>query len=134
MNTVCLLGRLAQEPELKQTPSGTAVLTMRLAVNRNFKNRQGGYDADFINCVAWRKTAEFIYGHFGKGDSIAVVGAIQTRNYKDKQGADRTAFEVVVDSAFFTGEKKERREPNDYYSTARFDEPEIDANAGDLPF
>ena len=78
MNKAVLVGRLTREPELKTTGSGTSVCSFTLAVQRRFKNAEGEYEADFINCVAWRGTAEFIYKHFGKGSQIGITGSIQT--------------------------------------------------------
>ena len=106
MNKAILMGRCTADPELRTTANGVSVATFSLAVNRRFRNAQGEYDADFINCVAWRNTAEFIAKYFTKGKQIAVVGSIQTRKYEDRQGNKRTATEVVVDEAHFCGESK----------------------------
>ena len=114
MNTVVLMGRLTKNPELRQTQSGTDVTQFTIAVNRRYKDANGEYPTDFINCVAWRQTAGFISKYFAKGAMIAVTGTLQTRKYTDKQGAERTATEVVVDNAEFTGEKKERDIFDDY--------------------
>lgn len=114
MNTVVLMGRLTKNPELRQTQSGTDVTQFTIAVNRRYKDANGEYPTDFINCVAWRQTAGFISKYFAKGAMIAVAGTLQTRKYTDKQGAERTATEVVVDNAEFTGEKKERDIFDDY--------------------
>ena len=114
MNTVILMGRLTKNPELRQTQSGTDVTQFTIAVNRRYKDGSGEYPTDFINCVAWRQTAGFISKYFAKGAMIAVTGTLQTRKYTDKQGAERTATEVVVDNAEFTGEKKERDIFDDY--------------------
>ena len=114
MNTVILMGRLTKNPELRQTQSGTDVTQFTIAVNRRYKDGSGEYPTDFINCVAWRRTAEFIAKYFAKGAMIAVTGTLQTRKYTDNQGAERTATEVVVDNAEFTGEKKERDIFDDY--------------------
>lgn len=96
MNKVILTGRLTHSPELKRTNSGTSVVQFSVAVRRNFKNADGEYDTDFINCVAWRQTAELIAKYFAKGDGITVSGAIQTRTYTAKDGSERKAVEVVV--------------------------------------
>ena len=114
MNTVVLMGRLTKNPELRQTQSGTDVTQFTIAVNRRYKDANGEYPTDFINCVAWRQTAGFISKYFAKGAMIAVTGTLQTRKYTDKQGAERMATEVVVDNAEFTGEKKERDIFDDY--------------------
>lgn len=82
MNKAILVGRLTRDAELRTTGSGTSVCSFTLAVNRRFKNADGNYDADFINCVAWRAQAEFISKHFKKGDMFGVVGNLQTRIYE----------------------------------------------------
>ena len=105
INNVALMGRLTAAPELKQTPSGASVTAFCIAVDRRFQQKEGERQADFINCVAWRNTAEFITKYFGKGDMIAVTGEIQTRKYQDKSGNNRVAFEVVIDNASFCGGK-----------------------------
>lgn len=107
MNNVCLMGRLTAAPELKQTPNGTPVASFSIAVNRPFKNPDGSQQTDFINCVAWRQTAEFICRYFGKGQMIGLNGSIQTRTYTDKEtGKNRAAVEVVVNNAYFAGSAK----------------------------
>ena len=102
INTVALMGRLTADPELKHTSNGYAVVSFCVAVNRRFKDQQ----ADFINCIAWRQTAEFICKYFGKGQTIALEGSIQTRNYTDRDGNKRNATEVLVENASFCESKK----------------------------
>ena len=102
INTVALMGRLTADPELKHTPNGVAVVSFCIAVNRRFKDQQ----ADFINCVAWRQTAEFICKYFGKGQMIALEGSIQTRNYTDRDGNKRNATEVLAENVSFCESKK----------------------------
>lgn len=104
LNTCILMGRLTADPELRTTQSGKSVASFTLAVERDFQ-RDGEKDADFINVVAWGKTAEFIKKWFSKGRMLAVVGRIQTRTYTDKDGNKRKAVEVVADKVSFTGEK-----------------------------
>lgn len=104
MNKVILMGRLAREPELRSTPNGVSVCTFTLAVSRRFKNANGEYEADFINCVAWRQTAEFISKNFAKGRMLGVAGSLQTRSY-EKDGQKRYVTEVSVDEAYFAGDK-----------------------------
>lgn len=104
MNTVNLLGRLTDDPEVKVTQSGASVLSFRIAVNRPAaKDKER--EADFINCVAWRSTAEFINKYFVKGSQIAVTGTLRTRQYTDGRHSDVThyATEVQVKEAFFAG-------------------------------
>ena len=88
MNKVILMGRLTADPELKQSQNGTSVCRFTIAVNRRFKNAQGGYDADFLNCTAWKQTAEFICRYFKKGQMIAVEGALRTSSYQDRNHPD----------------------------------------------
>lgn len=103
-NKAILVGRLTANPELKKTPNGVSVVSFSLAVDRSYQTN-GERQTDFINCVAWRNTAEFISKYFSKGKILGVDGSIQTRNYEDKNGNKRTAVEVVVDNAFFTESK-----------------------------
>lgn len=105
LNNVVLMGRLTAAPELRTTPNGTSVTAFSIAVERNYKPQGGERETDFINCVAWRGTADFISTYFNKGDMIAVTGAIQVRNYTDKNGNKRTAFEVIINEASFCGGK-----------------------------
>lgn len=91
MNKVLLIGRLCADPELRMTNNGKSVTTFALAVNR-----QGGKETDFLDCVAWEKTADFICKYFAKGNPIVIEGAIQTRNYNDKDGNKRKATEITV--------------------------------------
>ena len=105
LNRVILMGRLTADPELKQTPNGISVTSFSLAVDRNFTSRGAERQTDFINCVAWRQTAEFISRYFAKGRMIAVEGSLQVRNYVDKNENKRQAVEVVVDQAYFADSK-----------------------------
>ena len=104
MNKALLVGRLTREPELKTTGSGTSVCTFSLAVQRKYKNDDGEYEADFINCVAWRSQAEFLAKFFNKGSIVGIVGSIQTRNY-EKDGQRIYITEVVADEVEFVGSK-----------------------------
>ena len=106
LNKVILGGRLTADVELKTTPSGVSVCTFSLAVNRKY-SKEGEQAADFINCVAWRTTAEFISKYFRKGNSICIMGNIQTRSYTDKDGIKRNVTEVIVDEAMFVDSKSE---------------------------
>lgn len=105
LNNVTLMGRLVADPELKTTQNGTSVVSFRLAVERNYAPQGQERQADFIPCVAWRQTAEFIGRYFTKGRMIAVEGSLQSRNYEDKNGQKRTAYEVIVDQAYFADSK-----------------------------
>ena len=104
LNKVILGGRLTADPELKQTPSGVSVISFTVAVNRRFGSKNGEQNetqADFINCVAWRQTAEFISKYFRKGSSICVLGSLQVRSWQDNQGQKRYVTEVVADEVSF---------------------------------
>ncbi len=98
LNKVILIGRVANDPELKYTPSGVAVSTFRVAVNRPFTNAQGEREADFIDVVAWRQAAEFAANYLGKGRLVAVEGRLQVRSYQAQDGSRRRVSEVVIDN------------------------------------
>ncbi|MGO3711048.1 single-stranded DNA-binding protein [Vagococcus salmoninarum] len=98
INNVVLVGRLTKNPDLRYTSSGSAVATFTLAVNRSFTNQSGDREADFINCVIWRKPAETLANYTRKGSLIGVVGRIQTRNYENQQGQRVYVTEVVCDN------------------------------------
>lgn len=106
LNKVILGGRLTSDPELKETQSGVSVCSFSIAVNRKVAKDQE-QKADFINCTAWRNTAEFIHRYFRKGSSLCIVGNIQTRSWDDKNGNKRYATEVVVDEAMFVDSKND---------------------------
>lgn len=129
LNKVILTGRMTAKPELKTTTSGISVTSFSLAVQRNFKNGNGEYEADFLNCVAWRNQAEFITKYFDKGQLITVVGSLTSRRYEDNSGNKRTAFEVVVDEAMFA-ESKAQGDNKTSNSNMQFEEIEEEG----LPF
>jgi single-strand DNA-binding protein len=106
LNKVILCGRLTADVELKQTPSGLAVCTFALAINRKTAKDQP-QKADFVKCVAWRQTAEFISRYFKKGSSLCITGSIQTRCWKDDNGYARDATEILVEEAMFVDSKNE---------------------------
>jgi single-strand DNA-binding protein len=107
LNTVIIEGRLTKDPELKTTPNGISVSTFAVAVARDYKNANGEYDSDFFECVAWRNNAERISKYFHKGDGVGIVGRLQTRTYKDKNGVNRKAIEIIAESIHFpVGSKK----------------------------
>lgn len=106
LNKTILGGRLTSDVELKQTPSGVAVCSFSIAVNRK-QSKDKEQVTDFINCVAWRERAEFISKYFKKGSSICIVGQIQTRTWTDNSGNKKYATEVVVDETFFVDSKSE---------------------------
>lgn len=115
MNNVILMGRLTADPELRQTQSGISCCRFTVAVNRKFKNKDTDqYEADFISCVAWRQTAEFVSRYFSKGSMICVSGSLRTGSYQDKNHSDVTHYttDVMVDGVEFTGEKKQQGTSN----------------------
>uniref|UniRef100_UPI003F490B04 single-stranded DNA-binding protein n=1 Tax=Bacillus multifaciens TaxID=3068506 RepID=UPI003F490B04 len=101
MNRVILIGRLTKDPDLRYTPNGVAVATFTLAVNRTFTNQQGERDADFINCVVWRKPAENVANYLKKGSLAGVDGRIQTRNYEGQDGKRVYVTEVIAEYVQF---------------------------------
>ena len=107
MNKVILMGRLTRDVEMRQTPNGVSLARFSIAVNRRFAGKDAQQQADFINCVAWRQTGEFIARYFQKGSMIAVVGSIQSRSWDGNDGKKQYATEVVVDEAYFTGSRAE---------------------------
>lgn len=119
LNRVILMGRLVSDPELKTTTSGISVTSFRIAVDRSYVKAGAERQADFIDIVAWRNTAEFVCRNFGKGSLIAVDGQLQSRQYQAKDGTNRTAIEVVADNVSFTGERRDTNaysQPRDNYS------------------
>lgn len=105
VNCVVLMGRLVRDPELKTTPTGVSVTSFRIAVDRDFVKAGEERQADFIDIVAWRQSAEFVCKFFRKGSMIAVQGSLQSRSYEDKNGNKRTAYEVIADKVNFCGSK-----------------------------
>lgn len=106
MNKVFLMGRLTADPEMRQTPTGVAVTTFTIAVNRRFA-KDGQTQSDFIRCTAWRQQAEFICKYFKKGSMICVIGNIQTRSWDGQDGKKQYSTDVIVDEVYFTGSKAE---------------------------
>lgn len=107
LNCAVIMGRLVADPELRTTTTGLSVISFRVAVDRAYAKQGEERQADFIDVVAWRQTAEFVSRYFRKGSMIAVQGSIQTRGYEDKNGNKRTAVEIVADSVSFCGSKAE---------------------------
>ncbi|KHD84987.1 single-stranded DNA-binding protein [Heyndrickxia ginsengihumi] len=117
MNRVVLVGRLTKDPDLRYTPNGVPVATFTLAVNRTFSNQQGERQADFINCVVWRKQAENVANFLKKGSLAGVDGRIQTRNYEGQDGRRVYVTEVVAESVQFLEPRNanQDRGGNDFY-------------------
>lgn len=155
INNLTLVGRLTKDPDLKYTGNGTAVATFTLAVNRNFTNQSGEREADFINCVIWRKSAETLANYAKKGVLIGVTGRIQTRSYDNQQGQKVYVTEVIADNFQLLESKKadssqntqgsgvSNSQTNNYTrnlqnsnsaSSDQFGNSSIDISDDDLPF
>lgn len=106
LNKVIIMGRLTRDPELKSTPSGTALCNFSVAVDRKFVKQGEERQTDFINCVAWSNQAEFVSKWFAKGRMINVVGRVQTRSWDDAEGKKRYATDIVAEEVNFCGDKK----------------------------
>ena len=107
LNVVAIMGRLVADPELRTTPAGYSVCSFRIACDRSYVQQGQQRQADFIDVVAWRQQADFVSKYFQKGSMIAVEGSLQTRNYQDKNGNNRTAVEVVANNISFAGAKRQ---------------------------
>lgn len=105
LNHIVIMGRLTRDPEMRKTGSGVAVANFTVAVDRDFSGQDGQKETDFIDCVAWRKTAEFVQKYFSKGKMIAVSGRLQVRSWTDKDGNKRRTAEIQADNIYF-GESK----------------------------
>ena len=123
------MGRITQDLEVKQTPSGVSVLSFTVAVQRSFARQGEERQTDFINCVAWRQQAEFIGKYFRKGRMIAIEGNLRTRTYDDKNGSKHYVTEVYVDNVSFTGEKAENENQN---SSVQPSQPNNTSSSDDL--
>jgi len=140
MNIAVLMGRMTSTPELKTTPNGVSVTSFSIAVDRGYGDNK---QTDFINLVAWRQTAEFVCKYFTKGSRIAIEGSIQTRKYQDRDGNNRTAFEVVANNVHFVDSKKDGKpsvdvnpdsDPLKDFASKNSDFIEVNGSNEDLPF
>ena len=113
LNKAILMGRLVADPELRRTPNNNSVTSFTLAVNRSFTRQGEQPQTDFIDIVAWGKTAEFVSRYFVKGQQVAVAGRIQTRMWEDKQGTKRKSVEVVAEEVHFAESKRDSQSRND---------------------
>lgn len=151
LNHIIIMGRMVRDPELRSTQSGTSVCSFTLACDRDFKSKDGGdKETDFIDCVAWRSTAEFVSKYFTKGRMMAVEGRLQLRDWVDKEKNKRRSAEIQVSSAYFADSKSKEQEPPevthgaaDGFPTGGFPEGPLpkgfdpfagDGDDGDLPF
>lgn len=132
MNNVNLMGRLTADPELRTTQSGLTVTRFAIAVKRKY-SKEGQQDTDFINCIAWRHTAEFISKYFHKGNMIALSGSIQTGSY-EKDGKKVYITNILVDDVYFTGEKNTANAQQNQQINSGFDNFMPTAQIDDLPF
>ena len=135
LNKIVIMGRMTKNPELRRTQTGTPVTTFSLAVDRDFKDKSGERETDFIECVAWRGTAEFVAKYFGKGRMAVVEGKLQLRSWTDKDGNKRKTAEVQADNVYF-GDSKREETGGSYgnYGRADVEYAEIEDDDGDLPF
>lgn len=132
LNHITLMGRLTRDPELRRTGSGIAVASFTLAVDQDYKSQNGERGVDFINIVAWRGTAEFAEKYFEKGQMAVISGRLSTRNYEDKNGNKRTAYEVVASNIYFCGSKSNAGNSETDAAPQTFD-PFMDDDS-DIPF
>lgn len=146
LNKVIVMGRFVQNPELKYTPSNVPVVSFTVAVNRDYKDQNGQYPTDFLDCVAWRNTAEFVSRYFQKGSLCVVEGSLQARMWEDKNGSKRKTVEISVSNVHFAESKRSSQEGGNYApnydvpaapSFEQFDSQDDFAEVGDddeLPF
>lgn len=141
LNHITIMGRLTRDPELRRTGSGTAVASFTLAVDRDFGPKDGGEkETDFIDCVAWRQTGEFVSKYFSKGRMAVVSGRLQIRSWTDKDGNKRRTAEVVADNVYFGDSKREESSGNSYSGATAYpaapaqDFAMLDDDDSTLPF
>ncbi len=139
LNKVFIMGRLTKNPELRRTNSGTAVTSFTLAVDRDFKNADGTKETDFVDCVAWRSTAEFAAKYFTKGRMAVVEGRLQMREWQDKDGNKRRNAEVIADNVYFGDSRSDNASGGHQAAKAPVDVDaedfaEVEDDDSDLPF
>lgn len=137
MNKVLLTGNVVRDPEHRATKDGTSVCNFTIAINRKYKDSTGTYPSDYINCVAWKNTADFVHKYFQKGSPIEVEGNLQTRNFEDSKGIKRYVTEVYVEQVGFNGRRLREDVPENKTAEELFGDElaefkPIDDN--DLPF
>ena len=141
LNTIAIMGRMTRDPELRRTGSGTAVASFTLAVDRDFGKEEK--ETDFIECVAWKNTAEFVSKYFSKGRMAVVSGRLQVRKWQNKDGENRYSTEVVAENVYFGDSKKEASGGNSYGQQGGYTAPanppaqdfeQIDDDDAQLPF
>ena len=140
LNTVVLMGRLSDKPELRKTPNDISVTNFTIAIDKGFAKPGQERQTSWIDCVAWRQTADFITTYFDKGSMIAITGSLQTRTYTDKNGSNRKAVDVVVDTASFCGSKRDgggaapSNAPGNAPEAGNFGAPQSFSNGADSDF
>lgn len=138
LNVIAIMGRLSRDPELRQTTTGKNVASFTIACSRGRKDANGKDLVDWIPVVAWEHTAEFVCKYFEKGSLIAIDGRLQSRNYKDRDGNNRTAIEIVANNANFAGSKSTGGGSNSVPAGNSYNEPTVQydeiEDEGDLPF
>lgn len=143
LNVVAIMGRLVADPQMRQTPAGKKVCAFRIAVDRGYRDQNGQRQADFLDIVAWEQRAEFVCTYFQKGSLIAVSGRLESRNWTDKNGQNRTRVEIVANNTEFAGGKNESKtqnpQPGGYsavpdYGAAGNDDFAVIEDNDDLPF
>ena len=132
LNKIMIQGRLTAEPELRRTQSGKAVASFTVACEQDFKGSDGTKKTDFINCVAWGNTGEFVSNYFHKGDMIILSGRLTNRDWTDKDGNKRRTAEIVVEGSYFGGGKKTAESANNGVRPGVFGDAEIPES--ELPF
>ncbi len=142
LNRITIMGRLTRDPELRRTQSGVSVCSLTVAVDRDFKSQSGEKQTDFIDVVAWRQTGEFISNYFQKGSMIIVDGSLQSRKWQDKQGQNRTSWEVIANNVYFGESKRSGGDAGNYAPAPSAEDYAAPASGGfaeieedgDLPF
>ena len=137
LNHITAAGRLTKDPELRRTQNGVAVASFTIACDRDIKDASGNKQTDFIDCVAWRNTAEFVDKYFTRGRMVIVSGRLQMREWTDKSGAKRKNAEILAENVYFAdsnraAENAEKNETKEAAQTVDFDQVEIDDD--ELPF
>ena len=135
MNKVILVGNLTRDPELTETPNGTAVCRFAIAVSRDYANSEGTRETDFFNITVWRGRAENCGKYLKKGNKVAIVGSLQNRSYEDKDGVKRTVTDVIASEVEFLTPKNAQSDEEDVVSTPVKKRPELEAiDDNQLPF
>ena len=135
MNVISITGRMAGDPELRTTGNGTNVATFNVAVQRKYKDESGNFPCDFLRCVAWRQSADFVNKYFHKGDSIAIVGELQIRKWTDNNNNKRETAEIIVGDVSFCGSKSSTPQASATPEQAPAQNPDQwDLSSDDIPF